>query len=102
MEAIELTWGDKILLARLDKARQESLEKGREEGLEKGLEEGLERGLEKGREGQRSMLRQVLRRRFGAIPEPLEARIAAAGESELAALLDQALAANGVDDLLAQ
>jgi hypothetical protein len=98
MEATELTWGDKVYMERIETAH----EKGVEEGLEKGLEAGLEAGLEQGREGQRAMLRHVLLRRFGEIPEALVARIAAAGEAELAAWLDLALSANGAEELLRQ
>jgi hypothetical protein len=48
------------------------------------------------------MLRQVLRLRFGEVPATLDARIAVALEPDLAALLDQALAANSIEDLLRQ
>ena len=89
MEVMELTKFDQIYL--------QGLEKGREEGREEGLEKGREAGRE---EGQRGMLRQVLRRRFGAVPEALERRIAVAGQHDLTALLDQAIAATALDDLL--
>jgi hypothetical protein len=53
---------------------------GRQEGLEKGLEQGLEQGLEKGlrqgeREGALGILRNLLERKFGALPEWAEVRM---------------------------
>jgi len=62
--------------------------------------EGLEKGLEKGREEARAMLRHALLRRFGQIPDVLEARIAVANQEELTALLDRAFTASAADDLL--
>jgi len=47
------------------------------------------------------MVRQVLLRRFGAVPDALERRIAAAGQEDLTALLDQTMAAQALDELTA-
>lgn len=55
---------------------QEALAEGEEQGLERGLEQGLERGLERGLEqGERLVVENLLRVRFGELEPPLQAII---------------------------
>lgn len=61
-----------------------------------GRAEGHEEGRE---EGKRGATRAVIAARFGAVPEALSARIAAASESELDDLLVRAAVAPALDDL---
>jgi hypothetical protein len=67
-----------------------------QEGFEDGLEKGIEKGIEK---GQRAMLLRLLGRRFGALAEPIAARVAAAAPSELERWFDRALDAASLDDV---
>jgi predicted transposase YdaD len=97
LDVTELTWADKVYLEGLEKG----LEQGREEGRQQGREQGREEGLSRGREEARGILRRLLAQRFGTVPAALGNRIAAADGDALAALLDQALAATSVDDLIA-
>jgi len=61
-------------------------------------EAALARGLDEGRaEGQRQALRVLLRARFGALPQALEQRIAAAGEEALNALIECAATTASLD-----
>ncbi len=69
-------------------------------GQAKGLEQGRVEGLEQGRaEGERDMVRRAVLKRFGAVPNDLEARIAEADRDELTMLFDKALAAAGIDEI---
>jgi hypothetical protein len=72
------------------------VQEGFEDGLEKGIEKGIEKGVEK---GQRAMLLRLLGRRFGAVPEQIAARVAAAAASEVERWFDRALDAASLDDV---
>ncbi len=76
-----------------EKLREQGWREGRKEGREEGREEGVHRG-------QVEMLRVILRRRFGAIPASLEDRIAQATTEGLKTLVERALDAETVDELL--
>jgi len=58
-------------------------------GIEKGREQGREQGLQ---QGEALALQRLLRKRFGAIPSEISARIAAASLSEIEGWFDQAKA----------
>jgi flagellar biosynthesis/type III secretory pathway protein FliH len=69
-------------------------------GIRKGREEGLEEGRQQGQdEGKREALRTILRARFQAIPEVLEARFAAADGEALNPLLVRAGTVQSMDEL---
>jgi hypothetical protein len=76
---------------------QEGFDKGFDKGLEKGREEVLKERLE----GQRAMLLRLLGRRFGAVPEPIAARVAAATPPEVERWGDRVLDAASLDDVFA-
>lgn len=60
------------------------IEEGRKEGLEKGLQEGLQQGLQQGvRQEAMTLLRRLLERRFGKLPEWVGQRIEAADQTTL-------------------
>lgn len=64
--------------------KQEGLKQGLQEGRRKGLEEGLEQGLEQGiPRGEAKLLRRLLTRRFGRLPDWVETRLDGASEAEL-------------------
>lgn len=68
--------------------------------FEKGVEQGLEQGIEQGEEnGVRRALRFLLRRRFGALPQDLDARLETLSEDELMQLLEQATEVSRLSDL---
>lgn len=68
------------------------IEKGREQGLQQGREQGLQ-------QGEALALQRLLRKRFGAIPSEISARIAAASLSEIEGWFDQAIEAGRIDDV---
>lgn len=61
-------------------------------GIEKGREQGLQ-------QGEALALQRLLRKRFGAIPSEISARIAAASLSEIEGWFDQAIEAGRIDDV---
>lgn len=63
------------------------IEQGIEQGIERGIEEGIEQGIERGIEqGKRNLLLQLLRKKFGEVPEDLKTAIE---KVELVSTLDQ-------------
>ncbi len=78
-------------------------EEGKEEimtAADQLIERGMERGREQGREqGRREMLLDMLRGRFGALPDAVVARVAAAGLAELRAWSMSLLTAPALDDV---
>jgi hypothetical protein len=71
-----------------------------EEGMEKGMEKGMQRGIATGRLlSARTMLRKLLEKNFGALPEALLDRIDAADVDRLEAAFDQALGLTNLADL---
>ena len=79
------------------KLREQGWREGRKEGRNEGREEGRREGV---RRGQVEMLRVILRRRFGGIPAALEDRIDRATPEALKTLVERALDAETVDELL--
>jgi hypothetical protein len=66
--------------------------------VQEGFDEGIEKGIEK---GQRAMLLRLLGRRFGAVPEPIAARVAVATPPELERWSDRVLDAASLDEVFA-
>ncbi|MGH9608176.1 MAG: Rpn family recombination-promoting nuclease/putative transposase [Bryobacteraceae bacterium] len=67
---------------------------GRQEGLQEGLQEGRQ-------EGQREILRRQMEKRFGAIPNWVEGRLASFSESELDEFAMRLLDASRLEELFA-
>ena len=96
IQAMQMTWADKI------EAR--GMSKGRKEGLKLGLRRGLERGLEQGSQAAVERLRQtvvrLLGQRFGKVPDPLQDRLAALQTvDELSAIVDRILVVRSIEEL---
>ena len=89
----------------LEMTRQRYIEgeaKGRLEGRLEGREEGREEGrLEGELDGSRAVLLRLLTRRFGEVPEMVEARIQAADSDELLRWTDRVLDASSLDAVFA-
>jgi hypothetical protein len=84
VQALEMTWGERL----------------REEGRLKGREEGREEGREIGAlAAKREMLLDVLRIRFGEVPEALTATIAQADDAWLTQLHRRAVLASSLEEL---
>ena len=73
-------------------AADQLMERGREQGLKQGVEQVVE-------QGRREMLLDLLRERFGALPNAAVARVTAAGLAELRAWSKRVLTAPGLDDV---
>ncbi|CAN7671431.1 DUF4351 domain-containing protein [Pseudoduganella sp. LjRoot289] len=71
------------------------------EAAAKGKQEGLEQGVEQGRQrGQAELIERLLRKRFGALPDTVQQRLAKANTGQLSAWADAVLDANSLDDIL--
>jgi len=81
------TW-EEVLVDRLERGRVQAEAQGQAKGLSQGRAEG-----------ERVPLRRLLERRFGAIPDSLQERIAALDPEALTALFDRALAAASLDEV---
>ena len=112
VEAMELTWAERMAADYQAKFREEGvlsgLQEGLEKGLEKGLEQGLEQGLERGREQAlalaterlRSTLLRQLGQRFGKIAPGVRSRVEAIDSlDELGGLIDRILEVKSLDEL---
>lgn len=65
-----------MLLENAPNWKYEYIAIGREEGREEGLTKGLEKGLEISRLGLRKMLRSMIQKRFGSVPNNTDEKIA--------------------------
>jgi predicted transposase YdaD len=72
-----------------------------QEGKAEGLEQGLERGLEQGLEHEREMIARLVRRKFGAPPDALVARVRALPRETLERLAEDLLDMTAAADLAA-
>ena len=71
------------------------------EGQQEGRQEGRREGRQEGRqEGELNILRRVITKRFGAIPEWLEEWLAHSSANELEELSDRVLDAQSLEDLV--
>jgi len=93
---------DSWLAELVRKGRDMGREEGMEKGLEKGMEKGLEKGLEKGRmEGEALALLRLTEKRFGPVPDALQAQIMAFDTATLEACIDRVLEADSLETLFA-
>jgi len=64
--------------------KMEGLQEGLQEGRQEGRREGLKEGLREGRqEGELAVLKRLLARKFGPLPEGIEQRLKAATPAQL-------------------
>ncbi|MEP7010677.1 MAG: hypothetical protein ABJC13_10170 [Acidobacteriota bacterium] len=88
VEAMELTWADRM------QAQYEQA------GLQKGMERGMEKGMEKGIERLRSTLLRQIGQRFGAVSPATRRRIEAISSlDELGGFTDRILEVSSIDEL---
>jgi flagellar biosynthesis/type III secretory pathway protein FliH len=74
---------------------------GIEQGLQRGMQQGIQQGVQQGmQQGQAEMVLRALTRRFGDTPSPLAARIRALPSAQLPALLDVALTAASLAEVV--
>ena len=85
------------------KGLEQGLEQGREQGLEQGREQGLEQGREQGLlNGKIAVLKRLLVRRFGELPEREAQRLEAATSEELDLWSDRVLDAERLEEVFAE
>jgi predicted transposase/invertase (TIGR01784 family) len=86
------------LLAAVGEEGKEEIMTAADQLIERGREQGLKQGLEQGR---REVLLDLLRERFGALPDAAAVRVTAAGMTELQAWSKRVLRASTLDDVFA-
>ena len=75
-------------------------QRARNEGRQEGMRRGRREGMRLGRiEGERTVLERLLRRRFGALPPMVGARLGEASASDLEAWADKVLDAATLDEV---
>ena len=82
------------LLAAVGEEGKEEIMTAADQLMERGREQGL-------KQGRREMLLDLLRERFGVLPDAVAARVTAAGLAELQAWSKRVLTARGLDDVFA-
>lgn len=83
-------------------ATERGMQQGMQQGLEKGREQGLEQGRQKARlEGEGTILRRQLTRRFGPLPQNVLDRLDRADAHELEAWADRVIDATSLDEVFA-
>ena len=104
VEAMEMTWAERMAADYQAKFREEGVLLGLQQGIEKGIEQGIEKGREQGL-GQatqrlRNTLLRLLGQRFGKIPPAVRARVEAIDSlDELGGLTDRILEVKSLDEL---
>jgi hypothetical protein len=79
------------------------IEKGIAQGLEQGLEQGIEQGIEQGRlQGEAKILKKLLERRFGALPNWTTDKLSAAAEQDLETWAEAVLTAANLEAIFEQ
>jgi hypothetical protein len=97
VQAMRMTWAEKLEAKGEAKGRDIGVELGKKEGLEKGLEKGLEIGKQ---EGFRQILLRQLGARFGPLSEDVKRRVEAIGSVErLNQIAEQLLVAQSLEDM---
>ncbi len=86
----------------LELGREQGMERGLEQGIQQGIRQGMEQGLERGiLEGEASVLRRQLKRRFEQLPAWVEERLEGASRQELESWADRVLEARALEDVFA-
>lgn len=84
----------------IEEGHREGLKAGREEGRAEGWKEGQKEGRKEGRrDGERAVLERQLTRRFGPMPESLQARLHDATTKQLERWADRVLDAVKIEDV---
>jgi hypothetical protein len=88
VEAMEMTWADRMAAQYM------------QQGLQQGMEKGLEKGLEKGAERLRNVLLRQLGKRFGEVSPTVRERVEAIESlDELEGLADRLLEVKSIEEL---
>jgi len=89
----------------LEEGKQQGLEEGKQQGLEEGKQQGLEEGKQQGLEegelsGKLKVLRRLIEKRFGPLPDWAENRLATRSARELEEWSVRVLDAKTLEELL--
>ena len=83
---------------RIERWKQELVRQGVRQGVEQGVQQGVRQGKLEGKlEGQAEMLRRLLVRRFGELPEAVQAQIGNAHPQQLQQWFDRAVDAPSLE-----
>jgi len=105
IEAMELTWADRMASQYTQKGIEKGVKKGLQQGVKKGLEQGVKKGIAQGvkqglEQGVRDTLLHLLAKRFGKVSSAVRGRVEAIGSlEELRALVDRTLEVKSIEEL---
>jgi len=85
-------------------AIKRGMEQGMQEGLQAGLQQGIQQGMQQGmqqgvQQGEIAVLKRLLHRRFGELPEEVELRLHKATLEQLEVWTDRVLDAQNLDEV---
>jgi flagellar biosynthesis/type III secretory pathway protein FliH len=93
-------WEQEVAQKALQQGLQQGLQKGLQQGAQKGRLEGRLEGLQQGKlEGEALVVQRLLTRRFGPLPEWVQARLRSASSEELETWADRVLDATRLEDV---
>ncbi len=100
VEAMRMTWADRMEVEYAEKGMEKGLAKGLEKGLEQGMEQGMKKARAEGVEHLRKTLLRMLGKRFGEVSPGVRGRIEAIGSlDELSGLVERILEVKSTEEL---
>jgi flagellar biosynthesis/type III secretory pathway protein FliH len=105
IDAMELTWADRMAIQYTQKGMEQGVKKGLRQGVKQGLEQGVKKGVKQGvrkgvEQGVRDTLLHLLAKRFGKISPAVRGRVEAIGSlEELTGLVDRILEVKSIEEL---
>jgi flagellar biosynthesis/type III secretory pathway protein FliH len=84
----------------IEKGIAQGIQQGMQLGRHEGIQEGMQQGMQKGKhQGEEVLLRRLLTRRFGILPEAIETRLAKADINQLEIWGDRVLDAKSLNEV---
>ncbi|HEV7670594.1 MAG TPA: DUF4351 domain-containing protein [Thermoanaerobaculia bacterium] len=101
VEAMELTWEDRMAIQYTQKGIEKGVKKGLRQGVKQGVKKGIQQGVREGIEqGVRDTLLRLLAKRFGKVSQAVRGRIGAIESlDELRGLVERILEVNSIEEL---
>ncbi|MBM3379172.1 MAG: DUF4351 domain-containing protein [Betaproteobacteria bacterium] len=85
-------------------ATKRGMERGLQEGMQQGIQQGLQQGMQQGmvqgmQQGEIAVMKRLLHKRFGELPEEVELRLHKATPEQLEVWTDRVLDAQTLEEV---